>query len=106
MTMGRRVEIERKEGGKVESRTRKKSRMEKGEVNGGGVKEDEEERAGGSLPALRTAKCIVWGKWSEVLTPQLAAPTTTSPNFSLIQPQRQPHSTVFPKRARLYSWPY
>lgn len=36
MTMGRRVGIERKEGGKVESRTRKKSRMEKGEVNGGG----------------------------------------------------------------------
>lgn len=75
MTMGRRVGIERKEGGKVESRTRKKSRMEKGEVNGGGgVKEDEEERAGGSLPALRTAKCIVWGKWSEVLAPPTCSP--------------------------------
>lgn len=87
-------------------RQRKKSRMERKEMKEGG-KEDEGERVPGGLPALQTAWCIAWGKWSEVLAPQLAPPTTTTgPNFSLIQPQLQPHSTVFPKRARLYSWPY
>lgn len=80
-------------------RQRKKSRMERKEMKEGG-KEDEGERVGGVLPALQTAWCIAWGKWSEVLAPQLAPPHHHR------RPQFQPHSTVFPKRARLYSWPY
>lgn len=73
MAAGRRVGIEGKEGGVVESRTGKKSRMERREMKEG-VKEDEEERAGGGLPVLQTAKCIVWGKWSEVLAPPTCSP--------------------------------
>lgn len=77
-------------------RQRKKSRMERKEMEEGG-KEEEGERVGGGLPTLQTAWCIAWGKWSEVLAPQLAPPP---PPHHHHQPQFQPHSASAP--ATLY----
>lgn len=39
-------------------------------------------RGGGVLPALQTARCTVWGKWSEVLAP----PPTSIPPPVLLAP--------------------
>lgn len=64
--------------GAVVVRQRKKSRMERKEMKEGG-KEDGGERAGGGLPKLQTAQCFAWGKWSEVLAPQLAPPPPPPP---------------------------
>lgn len=69
-----------KETEAVDVRQRKKSRMERKEMKGG--REDEGERAGGGLPTLQTAWCIAWGKWSEVLAPQLAPPPAPPAPFS------------------------
>lgn len=70
-----------------------------------GGEEDEGQRAGGGLPTLQTAWCIAWGKWSEVLAPQLAPPPPPQPapisaSFSLSSSHtrlcfpREPDSTA------------
>lgn len=66
-----------------------------------GGEEDEGERVGGGLPELQTAQCIAWGKWSEVLAPQLVPPPPPiSRSFSLSSSHTllcfpgEPHSTA------------
>lgn len=85
MTMGRRVGIERKEGGKVESRTRKKSRMEKGEVNGGGVSKKTKRRELVAACQRSGLQSVLYGENGRKCSPpQLAAPLAPiSASFSL-----------------------
>lgn len=110
-TTGSGIEKGRKEGGMVESWRETETQEEKKYG-----KEGNERRRGRrqTLESWRrpanAPDCAVYcmGKMVGSARPPTCTPTTTttSPNFSLLQPQLQPHSTVFPKRARLYSWPY